>query len=128
MTAMMWNALTHSYIVANPRDQTFHMGDRRVRQDAVAKVENKRMSPERFEDGVDRMIECCPTGEQHQRIKIALNGAQRLNVVARELQFRHPVEPHSVDRHGIQIALQLRAGTTRKANNSRRRKMFTYAR
>src|SRR5580692_7912297 len=128
MTAMMWNALIHSYMVANPRNQTFHMGDGRVRQDAVAKVENKRVSPERFEDGVDRMIERCPAGKQHQRIEIALNGAQRLNVVAGELQFRHPVEPHSVDRHGIQIALQLRAGTTRKANNSRRWNMRTHAR
>jgi hypothetical protein len=94
----------------------------------VAKVENKRVSPECFEDGVDRMIERCAAGEQHQRIEIALNGAQRLNVVACEPQFRHPVEPHSVDRHGIQIALQLRAGATRKANNSGRWKMFTYAR
>src|ERR1700692_494631 len=101
---MMWNALIHSYMVANPRDQTFHMGDGRVRQDAVAKIENERASPEHFEDGVDRMIERCPTGEQHQRIEIALNGTQRLNVVPRELQFSHPVETHDVDRHGSQIA------------------------
>src|SRR5580693_5601901 len=101
MTAMMWNALIHSYMVANPRDQTFHMSDGRVRQDAVAKIENKRVSPERLEDGVDRIIERRSAGEQHQRIEIALNGTQRLNVVPREMQFRHPVETHGVDRHGI---------------------------
>ena len=60
------------------------MGDGRVRQDAVAKVENKRVSPERFEDGVDPTIERRSAGEQYQRIEIALNGPQRLNLVARK--------------------------------------------
>src|SRR5580704_14980947 len=105
MTAMMWNALIHSYIVAYPRDQTFHMRDGRVRQDAVAKVEDERVTSERFEDDIDRMIERRSAGEQHQRIEIALNGPQRLNVVTRKIQFRHPIEPHRVNGHGIQIAL-----------------------
>src|ERR1700726_636405 len=128
MTAMMWNALIQSYMVANPRDQTFHMGDGRVRQDAVAKVENKRALPERFEDSVDRMIERCSAGEQHQRIEIALNGTQRLNLIARKTQLYHPIEPHRVDWHSFEVARQLSSRTTRKADDTRRRKLFTHAR
>ncbi len=86
------------------------------------------LSPERFEDGVGRAIERRSAGEQHQRIEIALNGAQRLNVVARKIQFRHPIEPHRIDRHGIEIALQLSPGAARKADDARRRKLFTHAR
>src|SRR5580700_6405466 len=103
MTAMMWSALIHSYMVANPCDQALHMTDGGVRQDAVAKVENERVSPERFENGVGRTIERRTAGEQRQRIEIALNGAQRLDVVARKIQFHHPVEPHGINRHGSQI-------------------------
>src|SRR6202166_2294630 len=103
---MIWNALIHSYIAANPCDQAFHMGNRRVRQDAVTKVENKRAPSERFEDGLDRMIECHSTGEQYQRIKITLDGAQRLDVIARKTQFCHPVESYRVHRHGCEVARQ----------------------
>src|ERR1700720_3913943 len=128
MTAMMWNALIQSYMVANPRDQAVHMGDGRVRQDAVAKVENKRVSPERFEDGVNPTIERRSAGEQHQRIEIALNGTQRLNLIARKTQLYHPIEPHRVDWHSFEIARQLSSRTTRKADDARRRKLFTHAR
>src|ERR1700722_4066512 len=100
MTAMMWNALIHSYMAANPCDQALHVGNRRVRQDAVAEVENERLSSERFLDGVGRTIERRSTSEQHQRIEIALKRPQRLNEVARKIQFGHPIEPHRIDRHG----------------------------
>src|ERR1700733_5626814 len=100
MTAMMWNALIHSYMAANPGDQALHMGNRCVRQDAVAEVKNKRLSSERFLDGIGRTIERRSAGEQHQRIEIALNSPQRLNIVAREIQFGHPIEPHRIDRYG----------------------------
>src|ERR1700730_8910790 len=128
MTAMMWNALIHSYMVANPRDQAFHMGDGGVREDAVAKVENKRVSPERFEDSIDRMIERRSAGEQHQRIEITLNGTQRLNLIARKTQLYHPIEPHRVDWHSFEIARQLSSRATRKADDARCRKLFTHAR
>src|ERR1700685_1885399 len=124
---MMWAALIHSYMVANPRDQTFHMADWRFRQDAVAKVENERVSSERFEDGVGRAIERRSAGEQHQRIEIALNGTQRLNVVTRKIQFRHPIEPHRINRHSIQIALQLGARAAWEAYDSRRWNVLTHA-
>src|ERR1700730_92951 len=97
MTTMMWNALIHSYMTAHPCDQTFHMGDGRVRQDAVAKVEDEWVRSERFEDGIDRMIERRTAGEQYQRIEIALNGPQRLNLITRKTQLYHPIEPHRVD-------------------------------
>src|SRR5579862_4094936 len=128
MTAMMWNALIHSYMAADPRDQTFHVRDRCVRQDAVAEVEDERVSSERFKDGVDRTIERRAAGEQDYRIEIALNCAQRLNVIAGKIQLHHPIETHRVDRHGIQIALQLGSSATRKADNSRRWKTFTHVR
>src|SRR5580658_9760997 len=118
---MMWNALIHSYMVANPCDQALHLGDGRVRQDAVAKVENEGVSSERFEDGIDRTIERRAAGEQHQWIEIALNGAQRLNVVAHKIQFRHPIESHRVDRHGFKVKRQLSPRAARKANDARRR-------
>src|ERR1700686_3651952 len=127
MTAMMWNALIHSYIVAYPRDQTFHMRDGRVRQDAVAKVEDERVTSERFEDDIDRMIERRSAGEQHQRIVIALNGPQRLNLIARKTQLYHPIEPHRVDWHSFEVARQLSSRTTRKADDTRRRELFTHA-
>src|SRR5580704_1061326 len=128
MTAMMWNALIHSYMVADPRDQTFHMSDGRVRQDAVTKVENKRALPERFEDGVDPTIQRRSAGKQRQRIEIALNGTQRLNLIARKTQLDHPIEPHRVDWHSFEVARQLSSRATRKADDVRRRKLFTNVR
>src|ERR1700733_11375143 len=128
MTAMMWTALIHSYMAADPCDQALHMGNRRVRQDAVAEIENERLSSERFSDGVDRAIKRRSASEQHQRIEIALNSPQRLNVVARKIQFGHPIEPHRIDRHGTEIALQLGAGAARKSDDPRRGNMFTHAR
>src|SRR5580692_591426 len=128
MTAMMWNALIHSYMVANPRDQTFHMSDGRVRQDAVTKVENKRALPERFEDGVDPTIQRRSASKQRQRIEIALNDTQRLNLIARKTQLYHPIEPHRVDWHSFEVARQLGSRTTRKADDARRRKLCTHAR
>src|ERR1700730_6424908 len=107
MTAMMWSALIHSYMVANPCDQTFHMRDRRVQQDAVAEIENERVSRERFEDGVDPMIERSAASKQRQRVQITLNNAKRLDMIARKTQFYHPVETHRVDRHGFTIIRQL---------------------
>src|SRR3984957_20593379 len=122
---MTWNALIHSYMVANPRHQTFHIGDGRLWQDAVAKVENKRASPERFDDGVDPTIERHSAGKQHQRIEIALNDTKRLSFSARKNHLYPPNEPHRVDWHGFEVTRQLSSRTTRKADDARRRKLFT---
>src|SRR5580693_6998011 len=125
---MMWNALIHSYMVANPRDQTLHMGNRGIRRDAVAEVENERLWSERFEDGIGRTIECGSAGEQRQRIEIALNGAQRLNLIARKAQLRHPIEPYRVDRYRFEVTQQFRSCAARKADDARRRKLFAHVR
>src|SRR5271166_6131143 len=48
------------------------MLDRRLRQDAVAKIENMRACPESFEHAIDALIESSAARDQRQRIEIAL--------------------------------------------------------
>ena len=50
------------------------MGDRRVRQDAVAQVEDVRPAGEGVKDALDGAFQGVAAGNQRQRIEIALDG------------------------------------------------------
>lgn len=49
------------------------MRDRRLRQNAVAKVEDERLVRERGQHLVHRAVERCTTREQHLGIEMALD-------------------------------------------------------
>ena len=57
------------------------MRDWRFRLNAVAEVENQPASGKIRQHVIDRAIERRTTGDQHQRIEIALNGDAALDFV-----------------------------------------------
>ena len=109
---MMWNALSqveprHAIDppLAHPCDHPFHMGDRRLRQDAVAEIEDERSVAESRQDRIDLAIERSAAREQCQRIEIALHRPAALDLVAGKAAIDHPVEPDRVDSNAVHIAL-----------------------
>ncbi len=83
------------------------MRDRRIRQDAVAEIENKRPGRKCRQDRIDRPIERRAAGQKHQRIEIALNRAQWLNVLADKTKVGRPINADGVDGDGIEEARQV---------------------
>ena len=82
-----------------PPQRLLDMRDRRLRQDAVAEIEDQRALGEVLQDVVDRAVERGAAGEQHQRVEIALHGDAALHVRAHERRLRGPVDADRVDRH-----------------------------
>src|SRR5262249_15681009 len=78
------------------------MGDRRIRQDAVAEDEDERAAGERVERCVDGTQECVTARAHSGGVQIALHGAMRLNV-ARVVVSNRPIETDRVDRYAFNI-------------------------
>src|SRR5262245_9842242 len=97
------------------------MGDRRLRHDAVAEVEDERPARKGFQHLIDRTIKCLTAGDQHKRIEIALHRHAALDLLTREGPIDHPVEADGIDWHLLGITLERRASTTRKADDLRAR-------
>jgi hypothetical protein len=102
---------------ANPGDQALDMSDRRIRQNAVAEIENKRSSRKGLQNRLDCSIECISANQQRERIKVTLHRPMSLNVLAGETRFDHPIETDRVDRDSVEIACQLGSGPARKSDD-----------
>src|SRR4051812_772178 len=111
MTAMMWNALTHPYIGSAPHasQHLLDMGDRRLRQDAVAEIEDERSIRECLHHRIDSTVERAAAREQCERIEIALHRHQVLHAVARKAAFDPPVEADGIDSGFGHVAREHRA-------------------
>src|SRR5208282_6044260 len=59
---------------AHPSHQAFHMLEGRLRQDAMAEIEDMRAGLESLEDALDVLVETGAAGDQRQRVEIALQG------------------------------------------------------
>src|SRR5262249_29632004 len=99
MTEMMCSAFSHAYSTPtprlsssspHPREHLLDMGDRRLRQDAVAQIEDEGLLRERRKHVVDRPIERGAPCQQRQRIEIALHGSPGLDLLARKAAVDHP--------------------------------------
>ena len=53
--------------------------------------------------------------------RLPCTGTPALDLIAREIQIDHPVEPDRIDRNVLDIALQIAAGTARKPDDLRAR-------
>ena len=102
------------------------MGDRRLRQNAVAKIKNERAGTERFEDGIGCAIENRSAGQKRKRIEIALDCSPRLNVITSKIEIDHPVETYGIDRDSVDIVPQPRGGAARKTDDACRRHSQSY--
>jgi hypothetical protein len=67
----------------------------RFRQNAMAKVEYERATPEFFHDIVDLAIEGCPACKQSEGIDVALQWHARLQHIARNGSLKGPVNSKS---------------------------------
>ena len=72
----------------------------------MTEIENKWPGCECLQYRIDRSIECCASDQQRQRIEIALNRPQLLNLLARKSKLDHPVEPNCIDGNGCDILPQ----------------------
>src|SRR4051794_1111748 len=123
MTAMTWNAFSHSYTPRSsgssphPPQHPLHMRDRGFRQDAVAQIEDEGFCGERLEHLVDRAIERAAAGQQGERIEIALHRPTGLDAVARKAAIDHPIETDRIDRDMLDVAQQRAAGAARKPDD-----------
>src|SRR6516165_6993602 len=139
---MMWRALTQTSTVAllralhqaaasaggfptYARDQTLDVAYRCFRQHAMAEIENERSLRESGQNSIDRTVQSRAASEQDERIEITLNWPPLLDHRSRKFELDGPIEPHGVDRNRIEVARELRAGATRKADNSRSRNLPT---
>src|SRR5687768_4030743 len=93
------------------------MSDRRVRQDAVAEVENERPAGERGKNRIDTAVERRASGSQRQRIEIALHRTAALDFIAREIKIDHPIKAHSIDFNVLDVAFQVASGAARKTDD-----------
>src|SRR3712207_8960972 len=77
MTAMTCSALSHRYSMSgppHPGDELRHVVDRRLRQDAVAEVEDVRPALNTGQDMVDALRQRIAAGDQRQRVEVPLRG------------------------------------------------------
>ena len=108
-------------LTPHPPYHLLHMRDRRLRQNAVAEVENKRTAGERFENRVNAAVESSAAGTQRQRIEITLHRAANLDRIARKAKIDHPIQTNSIDLDVLDIAFQVAAGAARKPDDLRAR-------
>jgi len=97
------------------------MSDRRVGQHTMTEIENERSIGQSRQDHVNRPVQRFTADEKRQWVEIALNGAARLNIAAREVEANGPVQSHGIDGHFFKITTQIRAGASREPNDSRLR-------
>ncbi len=102
------------------------MGNRRVRQDAVAEIEDERPRRERLEDGIDRTIQRRASDQQRKRIEITLDWPSGLNTIAGELKIDRPVQTHRIDRDRLEIRFETGAGPAWKTDNFRFRDLLSH--
>ena len=88
-----------SVLPAQPRLQhLLDMRDRRLRQDAVAEIEDERPAGERLQYRIDGAVERLAAGQQRQRIEIALHRPAALDAARARIKIDHPVEADRIDR------------------------------
>src|SRR5690348_4780803 len=87
------------------------MRNRRLRQNAVAEIEDKGAAGKRLACLVHRPIKRSTAGEKRQRIEIALHRYPALDLVARETAVDHPVEADGIERHLVDIAQEVGPGS-----------------
>ena len=92
------------------------MADRGMRQDTMSKIEDERCSGESFQYSFDGTVERCTARREHDRIKIALNGQARLDVIAHKGWIGRPIDSDSVDGHTLDIICEARAGAARECD------------
>src|SRR5690242_4999080 len=97
------------------------MRDRRLRQDAVAEVEDERTAGKSLHHRVDLTVERGAPGQQRQRIYIALHRLERLDFIAREGEPLRPVEADGIDAGLLDVAPDLGARPAREADDPRAR-------
>src|SRR5262245_40198305 len=79
-------------------EHLFHMLDRRLRHDSMAKVEDEGAGREGLERGIDRAFERRSACYQRERIDIALHWHAHLDLIARQGPIDGPVEPDCIHR------------------------------
>src|SRR5579872_3770340 len=102
------------------------MRDRRLRQNAVAEIEDERAVRQRFEDRVDRAIKRRATDHERERVEIALHRAHPLNMIARKAELDHPIEPDRIDGDGFEITPELARRAARKADDPGARNLLAH--
>src|SRR5947209_8780925 len=93
------------------------MRDRRLRQNAVAQIENERTAGKIRQNIVDCTVQRIAAGKQDQRIEIALHGNTVLYALAYKGTVYRPIHANRIYRHLIEIGGQRGAGAPRKAND-----------
>src|SRR5215213_5728171 len=115
MMAMMCNAFSHGYraaitLAAHALEHVLDMRNRRLRHDAVTKIENERFLREGLHDRIDAAIERDAAGDEDQGIEITLHWHATLNALAGKIFVDHPIEANSVQWNVLHIAREHRAG------------------
>src|SRR5262245_66455785 len=95
------------------------MGERGLRQDAVAEIEDERSLGEHLEDAVDRTIERRAACHPHQGVEISLHRYAPLDLIAREREIDGPIEPHGIDRDLLDVAQKRCADAAWKSDHPR---------
>ena len=103
------------------------MGDRRLGQDAVAEVEDKRSSRQHSHDLIDLAVERRAAGQQRQRIDIALHRQLRLKILRHRLPIVSPIKSDGANSGHFCIRPSHDPGTARKSDDLRTRKLFSHA-
>ena len=80
------------------------MGDRRLRLDTMAEIEDQAPLRKIRQHIVNRAVERIAAGDQHQRIEIALHGDFALHALADEGGLGGPVDTDGVDAGRLDIA------------------------
>src|SRR3954447_22922283 len=108
MPAAIGTCATRS-VSAHAFEHPLDVGDRRIRQDAVAEVENKWPGPKRGEDRIDAAVERGAARAQRQRIEVALHRTPALDLISRKIKVNHPIQTNGIDLNILDVALQIAA-------------------
>src|SRR6185437_3777666 len=79
------SALGEGLPISHAFEHLFDMRDRRIRQDAVAKIEDERAIRKSRQHGVNFFIKCAAARAQDQWIQIALHWNARLDFLVRKI-------------------------------------------
>src|SRR5215471_18845 len=107
----------HALAAADALEHALHVADRRLRQDAMPEIEDKRHARKSRQHVIDRAVERRSSGQQYQWIKISLDGMALADPIPHHQTVHGPIKPYPVDRNLLDIRPQQGSHAAGKTDN-----------
>ena len=121
------NRMPRSQSAAHARDKALDVVDRRLRQNAVAEIEDVRAPGEAGKDVLNRLVERPAAGDQRQWIEVALEGEPRRQQARGDVRVDGRVKADCRETRDVGDFRQMRRRAAGEGDDRRRRPLAAQA-